>query len=138
MKRKNDSRNYRYSLFLCPHCNKQVIKQEKFGLKAKVCSHKCYSKTRGLRGKYKESILINGYRYILSSGHPNATKKGYMAEHRLIAEKLLGRYLYKCEDVHHTNFNKLDNSENNLIVLSKSEHMKLHAKLKRRNLDGCF
>jgi len=137
-KRKNDKRNYRYSLFLCEYCGNIVERKTKDGLKARFCSHKCYAKNRGKRGAYKPYVLISGYKYIYAPNHPNATKKGYVAEHRLVAEQKIRRLLHSDEDVHHINFNKLDNRPENLQVLSKSEHMKLHQKLKKRNNDGKF
>lgn len=48
--------------------------------------------------------------------------------HRWLMEQELGRKLRSDEVVHHINENKLDNDINNLEVLSKSEHARLHAK----------
>ena len=48
--------------------------------------------------------------------------------HRWIMEQTLGRKLDSNEIVHHENENKLDNDIDNLILMSRSEHAKLHAK----------
>ena len=48
--------------------------------------------------------------------------------HRWLMEQELGRKLDRNEIVHHKNENKLDNDINNLEVLSRSEHAKLHVK----------
>ena len=137
-KRGNDKRNYRYSLFLCEYCGNIVERKTKDGLKAKFCSHKCYAKNRDRRGAYKPFVLISGYKYIYKPEHPKAIKKGYVAEHRLVAEKKIGSFLKDDEEVHHINFDKLDNRPENLQILSKSEHSKLHQKLKKRGEDGKF
>lgn len=46
--------------------------------------------------------------------------------HRYIMEQLLGRSLASDEIVHHKDGNKLNNSLDNLEVMSRSEHTKLH------------
>ena len=46
--------------------------------------------------------------------------------HRYVMEKHLGRRLKLTELVHHINENKLDNRIENLIVMSRGDHMRLH------------
>jgi len=69
-----------------------------------------------------------GYIYVHMPDHPHACKAGYVMEHRLAAEKKIGRYLDVQEDVHHVNEDKLDNRPENLMVLTRSEHKTLHHK----------
>lgn len=47
-------------------------------------------------------------------------------EHRIIMEQILGRELTKDEIVHHKNGKQKDNSPENLELMSRSEHTKLH------------
>jgi hypothetical protein len=67
-------------------------------------------------------------RYILihKPDHPNATKDGYVMEHRLVVEQELGRILKRDEFVHHINGDTHDNCVENLIVCSKKEHSRIH------------
>lgn len=51
-------------------------------------------------------------------------KKKY--EHRRIMESILGRELTFNENVHHKDGNKLNNDPNNLELMSRSEHSRLH------------
>lgn len=74
--------------------------------------------------KYK--IKINGYVYLHIPEHPSANINGYIAEHRLILEKKLGRLLTKNEDVHHLNKIVDDNRPENLEVQIKNAHVILH------------
>ena len=50
--------------------------------------------------------------------HPRAVAEGYVAEHYLVAEKEMGRYLTPDEDVRHINGNTQDNLPSNLEVIS--------------------
>jgi hypothetical protein len=73
----------------------------------------------------------HGYIMILKPDHPFATKRGYVMEHRLVMEKHLGRYLTKDEEPHHENEIKDDNRIENLKLVNRSQHRKIHAGLKK-------
>lgn len=82
--------------------------------------------------KNKTTRDLNGYIAVYRPEHPNSYTsenwKGWIYEHRLIAEELLGRSLREDEVVHHLDCNKHNNRYDNIIVLaSTSCHMKLHA-----------
>lgn len=67
------------------------------------------------------------YIYARVPDHPNATKHGYVLEHRIVVENALGRLLTTNEVVHHRDENKKNNHLDNLEVLTRSAHSKHHA-----------
>lgn len=136
----NDGRTYRYGLFKCPACGKSIQKILKDGRDAKYCSHKCYAENRSKRGPYRSKIISKKYTYIYSPNHPHAigTKKLYVAEHRLVMENAIGRYLNDDEVVHHINENTMDNRIENLQLMTASEHIIFHKKNIKRAKDGKF
>lgn len=74
-----------------------------------------------------QSTASNGYRLLrVGVGHHLADVRGYAYEHRVVAERVVGRPLRKGEHVHHINGNKLDNRPENLEVLSVSHHRAQH------------
>jgi hypothetical protein len=76
-----------------------------------------------------EKIVRKGdYNYALVKNHPNATKTGYVLEHRIIMENHLGRILNPNELVHHKNGNKLQNVIENLEIMMRGEHERFHGK----------
>jgi len=82
-------------------------------------------RVKGLIGNKKntwkngKSITKAGYivRYV--------SPKKYVLDHRYIIEKELGRKLSSNEDVHHIDGDKTNNSFENLMILSRQEHLKL-------------
>ncbi|KKL08366.1 hypothetical protein LCGC14_2576590 [marine sediment metagenome] len=74
----------------------------------------------------------SGYWMIYRPEDPRTPQNGYIQEHVLIAEKVLGRYLTKEERVHHINGDILDNDPKNLYVCKNtSKHHKLHGQLQK-------
>lgn len=130
---------YMFSLFECPYCHNLIETRKTIGIK-QVCCKKCYKDYRKGKkvGNIVDKVFISGYWYIYSPYHPRAAKKGYVAEHRLVAEKTIGRFLRDDEVVHHINENKLDNTPENLLVLTQSEHIRLHANKRKRGKNGKF
>lgn len=74
--------------------------------------------SRNLNWKGGRKKWGHGYVACLSHGHPNADWAGYVAEHRLVMEKELGRPLHRDEHVHHKNGIKTDNRPENLELWS--------------------
>ena len=68
-----------------------------------------------------------GYVTVYDPSHPSSDHRGYVKEHRVVMEKHLGRYIdTKKEVVHHIDHNKLNNSLDNLQLMSPSEHSTYH------------
>lgn len=73
-----------------------------------------------------------GYVKIYKPEHHRAMCDGYIYEHWLIAEQILGRPLLKTEHVHHKDRVRNNNNPDNIHVFSsRSEHMKqCHSELR--------
>lgn len=64
-----------------------------------------------------------GYRMLRIPDHPRARANGYVLEHLVVAEQMLGRRLEPGEEVHHKDRDKLNNHPSNLqIYSSHQEH----------------
>src|SRR6266700_3431285 len=84
---------------------------------------------RFLRGHNRRNTgvgwLEQGRWYIRVDGK----KKAF---HRYVVEQRDGRTLGPNEIVHHLDDDRLNNDPANLVVLSRSEHMRLHGKDKKK------
>ena len=58
---------------------------------------------------------------IYKPDHPLCSKKGYVKEHRLVMESVIGRYLEPHETVHHKNGDRQDNRPENLELWSSRQ-----------------
>ena len=56
--------------------------------------------------------------------------------HRFIAQIFYGKPIPKGYEVHHIDKNKLNNSPDNLVVISKEEHQRIHSYDRRKLKDS--
>jgi len=80
---------------------------------AKLGKYKGENNNRWKGGIWKHSA---GYVFILNPHHPYCGKRGYIAEHRLVIEKQIKRFLKPKETCHHINKIKDDNRPENLMA----------------------
>src|ERR1700690_1864168 len=111
--------------YSCQECKRQTYAPQWRKGKAKFCSRSCLAKK--LLPKYQVRFK--------TSGKPFHTYKVFKSpdgrmirEHRWVMEQYLGRKLMSNEHVHHIDGNSRNNLIQNLVVLSNSEHQKLHNK----------
>lgn len=83
----------------------------------------------------KYHIKESGYILIRKPEHPRADQAGYVPEHTLVMEQTIGRYLKSNEVVHHINCIKSDNRPENLRLMTKFQHSRLHSSLDRKTVD---
>lgn len=143
----------------CAACGKTFLEHQSHAARRKYCSRTCkhghadYIQLRREQSTGENNAMwrggtsqhVDGYVYEKAEGHP-FSNKGYVFQHRLVAEQYLkekypaspclvrlGNQLYLSPeyDVHHENEDRTDNRPENLRVLSKSDHRKLHNQLRR-------
>lgn len=74
------------------------------------------------------TVEYNGYVWEFLPGHPLQNLWGFVPQHRLIAEEMLGRPLSSGEDVHHKDECRTNNALDNLEVMSRAAHRSYHAR----------
>lgn len=71
--------------------------------------------------------MMNGYEYTYLPDHARAMQNGCVYNHILVVEEMLGRPLTPDEVVHHKDYNRSNNSKENLIVFrTNSDHKRFH------------
>lgn len=86
----------------------------------------------------KMSKMANGRIAIYNPNHPGANGSGYILYSRYLMEKKIGRELRANENIHHINKNPLDDRIENLELMSRGEHTRLHRKRLDYNLIKFF
>lgn len=75
----------------------------------------------------KQVLDSNGYYYVYAPTHPQANGAGKVYVHRYIGYLKEGRVLSTDEECHHIDENKINNSINNIEVMTHIEHILLHS-----------
>jgi len=71
--------------------------------------------------------MANVYKYIYAPEHPFTNTRGYICEHIIVAEKMIGRALKEEEVVHHIDKNRSNNNPENLMVFAtNADHTCFH------------
>lgn len=101
----------------CKNCGKEFETT-----RATFCSAKCSSEFRKKSGTMKKNGFWyeNGYKVLYLDGDKS------IKEHIKVIQDFIGRKLKKSEVVHHINEDKLDNRIDNLQLMTRGEHSKLH------------
>lgn len=78
----------------------------------------------------------SGYLMARAAGHPRGNRDGFVLEHILVAEGVLGRYLPEGAQVHHVDCDRANNAKGNLVICQdQGYHSLLHRRL--RALESC-
>ena len=130
-------------ILACAYCGKTFSRKDypsRFKVYSKsYCSKQCAM--LGAKQSYKPTQITtikNGVFWVRIPNHPNANKNQQVPLAHLIIEASIGRYLKPNEVVHHKDCNPQNNDIKNLKLMSISDHVKLHNKLKKRGENGRF
>jgi hypothetical protein len=109
-------------------CNDEVVRRAmiRLGL-ARLPAKARPEKNAFWRGRNTHLYQVDTEGYILEKrpDHPYATKSGFVRQHRLVMEQVIGRYLLPEEVVDHKNRDTSDNDPGNLqLFASNADHLR--------------
>jgi hypothetical protein len=91
------------------------------------CSYKAWRKRQKICSPcYKELVRL---KCLQTSTNKYKHRSKHRLEHREIARELLGRNLSKNEVIHHIDGDPKNNSLDNLMLMSRTDHNRLHQNL---------
>lgn len=158
----NGNRSRKSHLTICDFCGKEFVQTNRHSRRNKhfYCSTECgwaakvkkvsvvcdwcgtqYEKKRSDVARTAQNLCSRGcYQDFINfekAGAKNQKVAGAVLYRRLVEMKL-GRTLTVDEEVHHKDGDHGNNKPENLMLVTKSEHMALHAAMKRRGSNGQF
>ena len=96
---------------------------KRFGFRMRRRGPKSGPEHPGWRGG--RTVDKAGYTLLYRPEHPNCNSNGYVREHRIVCEQILGRPLRREEVVHHKNDDPADNRPENLQVYDcNADHLR--------------
>jgi endogenous inhibitor of DNA gyrase (YacG/DUF329 family) len=112
------------AMFPCETCGKEfyISPQQ---LNKRFCSRKCLHESRRLKGAGYSYVRQDGYIAVYYPNHPDASARGLILEHRLVAEEKYGRRILRTEHVHHLNGVRDDNRPENIELIDPGDHARI-------------